>query len=148
MKFTYDDVLAARARLHGKVSLTPVLRVPRLDAIAGVESSWKAENLNVWVFRVRGAINAVPALRARPGKGARHSARAITGRRSRWLLRDAGVTAHVVMPEDAPAVKVEAVRPLGGEVSFAGKTTDDRYRLAVRLPSAPAPIIPPFDDAT
>ena len=62
--------------------------------------------------------------------------------------RDAGVTSHIVMPEDAPAVKVEAVRALGGEVSFAGKTTDDRFKLACLIAERTGgTIIPPFDDA-
>ena len=59
---TYEDVLAARARLAGKVSLTPVLRVPRLDALAGIELFLKAENLQrVGAFKARGALNAVLA---------------------------------------------------------------------------------------
>ena len=147
---TYDDVLAARARLHGKVSLTPVLRVPRLDAIAGVELFLKAENLQrVGAFKARGAINAVLALPAAArAKGLVTFSSGNHGQAVALAARDAGVTAHVVMPEDAPAVKVEAVRALGGEVSFAGKTTDDRYRLAVSIAERTgATIIPPFDDA-
>lgn len=147
---TYDDVLAARARLHGKVSLTPVLRVPRLDALAGIDLFLKAENLQrVGAFKARGAINAVLALPASAReKGLVTFSSGNHGQAVALAARDAGVTAHIVMPEDAPSVKVEAVRALGGEVSFAGKTTDDRYRAAMAIAERTGgTVIPPFDDA-
>jgi threo-3-hydroxy-L-aspartate ammonia-lyase len=147
---SYDDVLAARGRLAGKVSLTPVLQVPRLDALAGIELYLKAENLQrVGAFKARGAINAVLALPpdARE-KGLVTFSSGNHGQAVALAARDAGVTSHIVMPEDAPAVKVETVRALGGQVSFAGKTTDDRYKLAHEIAARTgATVIPPFDDA-
>ena len=147
---TYDDVLVARGRLAGKVSRTPVLRVPRLDALAGLDLYLKAENLQrVGAFKARGAINAVLALSpSAREKGLITFSSGNHGQAVALAARDAGVHAHIVMPEDAPAVKVEAVRALGGEVSFAGRTTDDRYKLAHEIAARTGgTVIPPFDDA-
>lgn len=147
---SYAAVLAARARIDGKVSRTPVLRVPRLDELAGVELYLKAENLQrVGAFKARGAMNAVLALPAAAReRGLITFSSGNHGQAVALAARDAGVKAHIVMPEDAPLVKVDAVKALGGEVTFAGKTTDDRYRVAHEIAERTGgTVIPPFDDA-
>jgi len=146
----YDDVLRARERIAGKVVVTPVLRVPRLDALAGVELYLKAENLQrIGAFKARGAMNAVLALT--PEARARGLVTFSSGNHGQAVAlaaKDASVASHIVMPEDAPLVKVDSIRALGGKVSFAGKTTDDRYRVACTIvEETGGTMIPPFDDA-
>ncbi len=147
---TYEDVLAARARLLGRVLLTPVLRVPALDAIAGAELHLKAECLQrVGAFKARGAMNAV--LRLPEDVRARGVVTYSSGNHGQAVAlaaREVGVRAHVVMPTDAPSIKVDAVRALGAEVTFAGTTSADRYEAARRVSEeSGATIVPPFDDA-
>lgn len=147
---TFEDILRARERIAGRVLATPVLRVPALDARAGIELYLKAENLQrIGAFKARGAMNSVlclPEDERRGGlvtfsSGNHGQAVALAG-------RELGVPVHVVMPEDASVVKVEAIRALGAEVTFAGKTTADRERVAMEIVDATgAALIPPFDDA-
>jgi threonine dehydratase len=147
---TFQDVLAARERLRGRVVETPVLRAPSLDALAGAELYLKCENLQrIGAFKARGAMNAVLQL---PEK--ERSAGVVTyssgnhGQAVALAARELGIPAWVAMPTDAPAVKVESVRELGAEVVFAGATSADRHAEAVRIAERTgAVIVPPFDDA-
>jgi threonine dehydratase len=144
------DVAAAAERIAGRVIRTPVLRVPRLDALAGVpvELWLKAENMQrIGAFKARGAMHAVgrldPALRERGvitfSSGNHAQAVALAA-------KEFGVKATIAMPVDAPAVKLAVVRELGAEVILAGTTSEDRKRaaLAVQAQSGAA-IIEPFD---
>jgi len=150
MTCNFDDVLSARERIAQRVFKTPVLRVPALDELAGVELFLKAENLQrIGAFKARGALNAVlamPEQERRRGlvtysSGNHGQAVALAG-------REVGASVHVVMPEDAPAIKIEAVRALGAQVTFAGRTTDDRLSVAKALVEATgAAMVPPFEDA-
>jgi threonine dehydratase len=146
---TSEDVRAAARFIAGKVVRTPVLRSTALSAIAGVELWLKAENLQrIGAFKARGAMYAIGRL------GAAERARGVitysSGNHAQAVAlaaREHGATAQVVMPEDAPAIKVAAVRALGASVSFAGTTSDHRKAAAERLSEeSGAVIIPPFDD--
>lgn len=148
---TFDDVLAARDRIRDKVLRTPLLRVPGLDRAAGVAVYLKAENLQkIGAFKARGAMNAVLSLAPEArSKGLVTFSSGNHGQAVALAGRELGVHAHVVMPEDAPSVKVDAVRELGAQVTFAGKTTDDRQKVALRIvEETGAALIPPFDDAS
>ena len=146
---TFDDVLAARERLRGRVHETPVLRSPALDAIAGAELHLKCENLQrIGAFKARGAMNAVLALpdeRRRAGVVTYSSGN--HGQAVALAASEIGVRAWVAMPTDAPSVKVDAVRALGAEVVFAGTTSAERQAEAVAISERTgAVILPPFDD--
>lgn len=143
-----DDVRAAAARIAGQVRRTPALRVPALDELADAELFLKAENLqHVGAFKARGALHALsrvePELRARGviTYSSGNHAQAVA-----YAARAYGVPARIAMPIDAPAVKVAGVRALGGEIIFAGTTSDDRRRAAIDLAEETgAVIIEPFD---
>lgn len=144
------DVLAAEARLRGRLVATPLLSVPRLDLLAGASLYLKCENLqHIGAFKARGALNAVLSLTAeRRERGLVTFSSGNHGQAVALAARELGVAAQVVMPEDAPLVKVDAVRALGATVVFAGKTTDDRRRVAERIvEETGGAMIPPFDDA-
>lgn len=146
---TFEDVLAARERLRGRVIETPVLRSPALDSIAGAELYLKCENLQrIGAFKARGAMNAVlclPEDRRRAGVVTYSSGN--HGQAVALAASELGIKAWVAMPTDAPGVKVDAVRSLGAEVVFAGTTSADRYAEAVAISERTgAVIVPPFDD--
>lgn len=146
----FEDVLVARERIAGRVLRTPVLTSPALDEGAGLQLFLKAENLQrIGAFKARGAMNAVLSTPAadRPrgfvtfSSGNHGQALALAG-------REVGAAVTVVMPETAPAVKVDSIRALGGTILFAGTTSDDRFRVAMRIvEETGATMIPPFDDA-
>lgn len=144
------DVAAAAARILGRVIRTPVLRVPRLDALASVpiELWLKAENMQrIGAFKARGAMHAIgrldPALRERGvitfSSGNHAQAVALAA-------KEFGVKATIAMPIDAPAVKLAVVRELGAEVILAGTTSDQRKQAALAVQQQTgAAIIEPFD---
>ena len=127
---------------------TPVLRVPELDAIAGRELWLKAENLqHIGAFKARGALYAVGRLSAE--ERARGIITYSSGNHAQAVALAAarhGLRASVCMPEDAPEVKVEAVRRLGATILFAGRSSKDRHEAALALQAETGGvIIEPFD---
>ncbi len=138
------DVREAASGLQGVARRTPLVRVPALDA-------WlKLENLQpVGAFKIRGAFTAVRRLAAAERRrGVITYSSGNHGQAVAFAAHRLGCRAVVVMPETAPAVKVEGVRRWGGEVVFAGATSQDRYERALALAAEQGlQVIPPFDDA-
>lgn len=108
----------------------------------------KCENLQVTgAFKIRGAANMLALL-----SPAARAAGVITyssgnhGLAMSCAAAQYGATAVVVMPETAPAVKVEAIRTFGGEVIFAGTSSADRKaRAEAEMASRGLTMVPPFD---
>lgn len=146
----FEDVVGARSRIAGRVFATPVLTSDALDARAGASLFLKAENLQrIGAFKARGAMNAVLSLpEERRGRDLVTYSSGNHGQAVALAALELGLRATIVMPEDAPRVKVDAVVAMGGEVRFAGTTSDERMRLALEIASSTgAVVIPPFDDA-
>ncbi len=145
---TFDDILAAAARLRGKVLRTPLLRHPLLDEIAGGAVLVKPEPLQrTGSFKLRGATNAAllmgPAAR-RAGIVTHSSGN--HGQAVACAAHMLGVPARVAMPADAPAVKREATRRWGAEIHPFDRHGVDRDALAAELAARRgATLIPPFD---
>lgn len=145
-----DDVRAAATRIAGRVSRTPVLRVEALDALAGAELWLKAENLQrIGAFKARGAMHAVGRLgEVGRSRGVITFSSGNHAQAVALAARSYGCAATIVMPTDAPAIKVAGVRALGGEVEFAGTTSDERRAVAMeRAAASGAAIVQPFDHA-
>jgi threo-3-hydroxy-L-aspartate ammonia-lyase len=144
---TYDDVAAAHERIKPQARRTAVMTSRQVDEITGASVFFKCENLQrMGAFKFRGAYNALSLLspdEKRRGvlafsSGNHAQAVALAGR----LL---GVPTTIVMPEDAPKVKLEATRGYGGEVVTYGKG-QNREALAKRLAEERRlTLIPPFD---
>jgi threonine dehydratase len=128
---TYEDVEAAAQRLEGVAHRTPVATSRLFDEQTGAQAFFKCENLQrMGAFKFRGAYNALSQLDAdarRRGvvafsSGNHAQAVALAGQ----LL---GIARVIVMPADAPAVKVAATRAYGAEVVFydraAGQSRED-----------------------
>ncbi|HEX4331388.1 MAG TPA: threo-3-hydroxy-L-aspartate ammonia-lyase [Usitatibacter sp.] len=148
-RVTYEDVAAAALRLEGIAHRTPVATSAQFDAIAGGEVYFKCENLQrMGAFKFRGAYNALSQLddasRSRGvvafSSGNHAQAVALAGR----LL---AIPATIVMPADAPAVKVAATRGYGAEVVFYDRASgQSREEVAGRIAREKgATVIPPFD---
>ncbi|MFL5534739.1 MAG: threonine/serine dehydratase [Gemmatimonadales bacterium] len=139
---------AAAEGLQGVAVKTPLLRIPDLDAQCGVPVFLKGEHLQpVGAFKVRGAYTAasrIPAeLRAR---GLITYSSGNHGQAVAWAARRLNTRAVVVMPERAPAVKVEGVRRLGGDVIIAGNSSAERYTKAQQMVEEQGLImVPPFE---
>jgi len=149
LSVSFGDIEAAHARLHGVAHRTPVLTSSSVDALTGAAVRFKCENLQrMGAFKFRGAYNALAQLtddQKRRGvitysSGNHAQAVALAGR----LL---GVAATIVMPADAPRVKLEATRGYGAEVITYDAKTASREDIARKLAAERGlTVVPPFDD--
>ncbi len=146
---TLDDVRRAAVRIRPHAHRTPVITSATLDSMTGALLFFKCENLQkVGAFKFRGAANAVFSLDdAAAQRGvATHS----SGNHAQALALAArlrGIDATIVMPRDAPKVKVEAVRGYGARIVFSGNAPEDRERtLKGVVDETGAEFIHPSDD--
>jgi threonine dehydratase len=144
-----EDVRRAAVRIRPHAHRTPLLTSATMDALSGGTLFFKCENLQrVGAFKFRGAANAVFSLdEAAAGRGvATHS----SGNHAQALAlaaRRRGIAATIVMPQDAPRVKVEAVRGYGARIVFSGNQPLDRERALADVVSASgAEFVHPSDD--
>ncbi|WP_017730395.1 pyridoxal-phosphate dependent enzyme [Nafulsella turpanensis] len=139
----------ARQRITPYVHQTPVLTNQSINRMAGAQLYFKCENLQkVGAFKMRGAANAVFSLEeAERQKGvATHS----SGNHAQALAlaaRQAGIPAYIVMPQNAPKVKVAAVKEYGAEVIFCQPTLQAREdTLEAVVERTGATFIHPYND--
>ncbi len=144
-----DDIREAANRITGAVHRTPVLTCQALDEKCSARLFFKCENLQkVGAFKARGATNATLGLDdASLQKGvATHS----SGNHAAALSYAAGlkgIPAYIVMPENAPRVKVEAVRSYGGHITFCEPTLQARESgLESIVATTGANVIHPYND--
>jgi threonine dehydratase len=132
---TYSDIAAAAIRIKGIAHRTPVLTSRTLDRMLGIRAFFKCENFQrAGAFKFRGAYNAIASLSKQQrnhgvvaySSGNHAQAMALAGQ-----LLDTPVT--VVMPLDAPKVKVEATQRYGGEVIFYDRYSESREAIGRRL---------------
>lgn len=143
-----SEVRAAAERIAGRVVKTPVIRHRALDEIAGAQIWLKAENLqHIGAFKARGAMHAVGRLDARArARGVITFSSGNHAQAVALAAKSYEVPATIVMPTDAPPIKVAGVRELGGEVVFSGTTSDERKATALSLAqTSGAAVIQPFD---
>jgi threonine dehydratase len=139
-------IRAAAARLKGHVRVTPVLSAEALDRIAGRRVLVKAESLQLTgSFKARGGWAAVSAL----PEGTAGVLAMSSGNHAQGVARAAaahGLPAVILMPADAPEVKIAATRDWGAEVVTYDRSREDRDALAARLAAERGLVlIPPFD---
>ncbi|MBV8971277.1 MAG: threonine/serine dehydratase [Sphingomonadaceae bacterium] len=142
------DVKAAAGRLKGHAVRTPLLRSDALDAACGGRVWLKPECLQVTgSFKFRGAYNRLSALDS--DARARGVVAFSSGNHAQGVARAAkllATPATIVMPADAPAVKIAATRADGATVVLYDRYTESREAIAARLAEGGATIVPPFDD--
>ena len=145
---TYNDVLAAAERMGALVTRTPLIEHPVLNARTGGRILLKLEILQrVGSFKFRGAYNAVSQVdRSRFPGGV---VACTSGNHAQGVAAAAmicGMNAAIVMPEDAPQLKIARTRSYGAEVVTYNRETEDRDAIARALCSERnAAFVPPFD---
>ncbi|MEO9970543.1 MAG: threonine/serine dehydratase [Hyphomonadaceae bacterium] len=146
----FDDVLAAAARVKHLAIRTPLLRNDALDEAVGSEVFVKPECLQVTgSFKIRGATNRISQITDPEQKRAGVVAFS-SGNHAQGVSRAAkvfGMPSLIVMPSDAPKVKVEGVRRDGGEVVFYDRLTESREEIGGKIAEERgAVIVPSYDD--
>lgn len=139
---TSQDIQEAAAGLRGVARRTSLVYVEELGAHLKLENEQP-----IGAFKIRGAYNAIRRL---PDDVRRHGVITYSsgnhGQAVAYAAKQFGVRAVVTMPETAPAVKVEGVKKWGGEVVFAGRTSEDRRIKAEEIAGKEGlAIVPPFD---
>jgi len=145
------DVQAAAERIRGVALRTPLLAFGALPSEPDGPRAWlKAENLQpIGAFKIRGAYNALSQLSdtERAAGVVSHS----SGNHAQGVARAArllGIRAVIVMPRDAPAIKVAGVRADGAEIDFVGSDNEERIARADELAERHGmALVPSFDDA-
>lgn len=144
-----EDVRAAAERLEGVAHRTPIITSRTLDGLTGAHVLLKAEALQrAGAFKFRGAYNKIASLMTPERSGgvvafsSGNHAQAVALAAS--LL---GVPATIVMPEDAPALKLAATRGYGAEVVTYDRYREDREQIARELGRKRGlALVAPFDD--
>jgi len=148
MALTYAEVAAAHERIRGTAKRTPVLTSATIDALTGASVHFKCENFQrMGAFKFRGAYNALAQL------GPQHKAKGVvafsSGNHAQAVAlagKLLGIPATIVMPTDAPKVKLAATRGYGAEVVLYDAHNEDRQKIAERLSvERGMTLIPPFD---
>lgn len=148
LAISYDDVAQAHERLAGIAHRTPVMRSTTADARTGATLFFKCETLqHIGAFKIRGAYNAVAQFT--PAQRAGGVVTFSSGNHGQAIARAAqllGVHAVVVMPKDAPAMKVAATEGYGGEVVRYDRYAEDPALIIERIVAERGmTFIPPFD---
>lgn len=144
------DIDAAARRLHGHAVRTPLLENDELDALAGGRVLLKAETLqHTGSFKFRGAWNRLSQLTAterRAGVLAWSSGNHAQG--VALAAQRLGIRAAIVMPRDAPRIKIENTRRLGAEIIGYDRYSEVREEIGRRIArERGAVIVPAYDDA-
>lgn len=144
---TRDDILAAAARLAGVAVVTPMLESEGLNAVVGRRVLVKAECLQrTGSFKFRGAWNALSQRPAGEGVIAFSSGNHAQG--VALAARLQGRMSVIVMPADAPAVKIANTRAHGAEVILYDRARDDRDAIGAQIAADRGlHLVKPFDDA-
>jgi threo-3-hydroxy-L-aspartate ammonia-lyase len=148
MPVSYADVEAAATRLAGKANRTPVLTSRTVNANTGAQVFFKAENFQRGgAFKFRGAYNALSQLSAE--QKARGVVTYSSGNHAQAVALAAkllDIRATIVMPQDAPAIKLAATRGYGADVILYDKQHTTREALAQKMVAETGgTMIPPFD---
>ncbi len=147
-ELNYSDIEQAAARIEGVAHRTPVLTSGTADKLAGASLFFKCENFQrVGAFKFRGACNAIARF-----DEAQRQAGVLTyssGNHAQAIAlsaRLAGIRATIIMPHDAPALKVAATREYGAEIVLYDRYTEDREAIGRRLAQERGmTLIPPYD---
>src|SRR5271168_1258617 len=146
----FEAILAAHARIAGRIHRTPVLTSSSLDEIAGARLFFKCENLQkTGSFKIRGATNAVFSLtdeQARNGVAAPSSGNhaAALAQAARWR----GIPAYIVMPRNSSQAKKSAVEAYGGQITECEPNMASRESVTAEvLQRTGAHLVHPYNDA-
>ncbi len=145
---TYDDVVSAARQIDGHAHRTPVFTSSTIDRETGAQFFFKCENFQrIGAFKFRGAFNALS--RFNDEQKERGVLAFSSGNHAQAIALAAkllGIGATIIMPEDAPAAKLDATRGYGARVVTYNRYTEDRDALSNKLADEGGlTLIPPFN---
>ena len=150
LAISFDDVAAAAQRLAGVAHRTPVLTSRTANELTGAQIFFKCENLQrMGAFKFRGAYNALARFTPaqRDGGVIAYS----SGNHAQGIALSArllGMKAVIVMPADAPALKITATRGYGAEVVLYDRARESRETIGQTIAKERGmTLVPPFDHA-
>jgi threonine dehydratase len=145
----FDDVLEAARRLAGHARLTPLIAAVDLSERLHATVLVKAENLQIGgAFKFRGAFNRLVQLDA--AQRSRGVVAWSSGNHAQGIAaagKRLGVLTTIVMPQDAPRIKIEQTQRLGAQIVFYDRQNENREAIGRRLAQdSGATLVPPYDD--
>jgi threonine dehydratase len=148
LAISFDDVCQAAERIRGVANRTPVVTSRTLDQLAGAKVFLKCENLQRGgAFKFRGAYNRLVCLSQE--ERAQGVVAFSSGNHAQGVAlaaRELGIPATVVMPTDAPPLKVEATAQYGASIVRYDRLTEDREAIARALADEKGlTLVPPYD---
>ena len=149
MSVTLEDIKAAARRIAREAVVTPLLESPALNERVGGRVLIKAETLQrVGAFKFRGAYNRLSQLTTQ--QRARGVVAFSSGNHAQGVALAArllNMPAVIIIPADAPRVKLEATRDYGAEIRLYDRASEDREAIANAIAEQRgAVIVPAFDD--
>lgn len=148
LAISFEDVAHAHERISGVAHRTPVLSSTYANSLVGAELYFKCENFQrMGAFKFRGAYNAVSQFT--PEQRAGGVVAFSSGNHAQAIALSAcllGVKSVIVMPSDAPDIKIAATRGYGGDVVLYDRYTEDREAIGKRIvEERKMTLIPPYD---
>jgi threonine dehydratase len=146
---TWETIVAAHARIAARIHRTPVLTSSSFNAMAGAQLFLKCDNFQkTGSFKIRGASNTILSLTDQ--EFARGIVTLSSGNHGAAVACAAawrGVPAYIVMPRNAPKVKVQAIESYGGKVTFCEPKVSARKETCDRVQAETGAIlVHPYDD--
>src|SRR5215469_6831020 len=146
---TWETIVAAHARIAPHIHRTPVLKSASLSAIAGAELYFKCDNLQkTGSFKIRGATNTIFSMSDQEiARGIVTQSSGNHGAAVACAAAWRGVPAYIVMPKNAPKVKVQAIEAYGGKITFCEPKVSARKEGCDRVQAETgAVLVHPYDD--
>ena len=146
---TWEAISEAHARIAPRIQRTPILTSASLDSMAGASFFFKCENLQkTGSFKIRGAANAVLSLsNEQAGHGIVTQSSGNHGAAVACAAAWRGVPAYIVMPKNAPKVKIRAIEAYGGKITFCEAKVSSRKETCDRVQAETgAHLVHPYDD--
>jgi len=144
------DIQAAAERTRGIVRRTPVFTSRTFDALAGARVFFKCENFQRGgAFKIRGASNFILSIpKEQLPRGVVTFSSGNHGQAVAIVAESVGIPATIVMPADAPALKLEATRAHGARIVSYDRAKEDREAIGQRIAGETgATVVPPYDHA-
>jgi threonine dehydratase len=144
-----EKIREAAVRINGRIHQTPVVTSRLFNERAGCEVFFKCENLQrAGAFKIRGATNKILSItEAEKHRGVAAFSSGNHAQAVALASREAGVSAVIAMPADAPKAKVAATREYGAEIIFYDRQNQDREAVAIEISQRDGRVmVPPYDD--
>ena len=145
----WEAIVDAHTRIAPRIHRTPILVSTSLNALAGARFFFKCENLQkTGSFKIRGAANAILSLsNEQAARGIVTQSSGNHGAAVACAAAWRGVPAYIVMPRNAPKVKIQAIEAYGGKITFCEPKVSSRKETCDRVQAETgAHLVHPYDD--